>query len=118
MLKMPADFAAYPPNATPNRDETGAPNRVPAGTSREPRNRPRSNGRRSVTTLGGLFFFLIVCLGKIPSLARKSSSKTMCSNMDGRWVLHLGRVDFRNDRRIFGIKDEDGRDRFTGQTLN
>jgi hypothetical protein len=25
MLKMPADFAAYPPNATPNRDETGAP---------------------------------------------------------------------------------------------
>jgi hypothetical protein len=24
-LKMPADFAAYPPNATPNRDETGAP---------------------------------------------------------------------------------------------
>jgi len=25
MLKRPADFAAYPPNATPNRDETGAP---------------------------------------------------------------------------------------------
>jgi hypothetical protein len=25
MLKMPADFAAYPPNATLNRDETGAP---------------------------------------------------------------------------------------------
>jgi len=25
MLKMPADFSAYPPNATPNRDETGAP---------------------------------------------------------------------------------------------
>jgi hypothetical protein len=25
MLKMPADLAAYPPNATPNRDETGAP---------------------------------------------------------------------------------------------
>jgi hypothetical protein len=25
MLKMPADFAAYPPNATPNSDETGAP---------------------------------------------------------------------------------------------
>jgi hypothetical protein len=24
-LKMPADFAAYPPNATPERDETGAP---------------------------------------------------------------------------------------------
>jgi hypothetical protein len=24
-LKMPADFSAYPPNATPNRDETGAP---------------------------------------------------------------------------------------------
>jgi hypothetical protein len=22
---MPADFAAYPPNATPTRDETGAP---------------------------------------------------------------------------------------------
>jgi hypothetical protein len=25
MLKMPADFAAYPPNATPGRDATGAP---------------------------------------------------------------------------------------------
>jgi hypothetical protein len=25
MLKMPADFSAYPPNATPERDETGAP---------------------------------------------------------------------------------------------
>jgi hypothetical protein len=25
MLKMPADFSAYPPNATPVRDETGAP---------------------------------------------------------------------------------------------
>jgi hypothetical protein len=24
-LKMPADFSAYPPNATPNRDEIGAP---------------------------------------------------------------------------------------------
>ena len=24
-LKMPADFSAYPPNATPQRDETGAP---------------------------------------------------------------------------------------------
>jgi hypothetical protein len=24
-LKMPADFSAYPPNATPNRDATGAP---------------------------------------------------------------------------------------------
>jgi hypothetical protein len=24
-LKMSADFAAYPPNATPTRDETGAP---------------------------------------------------------------------------------------------
>jgi hypothetical protein len=25
MLKMPADFSAYPPNAAPERDETGAP---------------------------------------------------------------------------------------------
>jgi hypothetical protein len=25
MVKMPADFSAYPPNATPGRDETGAP---------------------------------------------------------------------------------------------
>lgn len=25
MLKMPADFSEYPPNATPARDETGAP---------------------------------------------------------------------------------------------
>jgi hypothetical protein len=25
MLKMPADFAAYPPNATPERDASGAP---------------------------------------------------------------------------------------------
>src|SRR5436190_16737318 len=25
VLKMPADFSAYPPNATPERDETGAP---------------------------------------------------------------------------------------------
>jgi hypothetical protein len=25
MLKMPADFSAYPPNATPERDATGAP---------------------------------------------------------------------------------------------
>jgi hypothetical protein len=24
-LKMPADFSAYPPSATPQRDETGAP---------------------------------------------------------------------------------------------
>jgi hypothetical protein len=24
-LKMPADFSAYPPNASPNRDATGAP---------------------------------------------------------------------------------------------
>ncbi len=24
-LKMPADFSAYPPNATPERDKTGAP---------------------------------------------------------------------------------------------
>jgi hypothetical protein len=25
MLKMPADFSAYPPSATPERDKTGAP---------------------------------------------------------------------------------------------
>jgi type IV secretory pathway VirB4 component len=27
--------------------------------------------------------------------------------MDGGRVIHFGRVDFRNDRRVFGIKDED-----------
>jgi ABC-type phosphate/phosphonate transport system ATPase subunit len=27
--------------------------------------------------------------------------------MDGNQVIHLGRVDFRNDDRVFGIKNED-----------
>jgi hypothetical protein len=27
--------------------------------------------------------------------------------MDADHVLHIGRVDFRNDNRLFGIKDED-----------
>jgi DNA helicase HerA-like ATPase len=27
--------------------------------------------------------------------------------MDRNQVIHIGRVDFRNDRRAFGIKDED-----------
>ena len=31
----------------------------------------------------------------------------MCGNMDGGRVTHIGRVDFRNDNRLFGIKHED-----------
>ena len=27
--------------------------------------------------------------------------------MDGGHVIHIGRVDFRNDARLFGIKHED-----------
>lgn len=27
--------------------------------------------------------------------------------MDGGRIIHIGRVDFRNDGRVFGIKDED-----------
>jgi DNA helicase HerA-like ATPase len=28
-------------------------------------------------------------------------------NMDGGGVIHIGRIDFRNDNRVFGIKHED-----------
>jgi len=31
----------------------------------------------------------------------------MRASMEGGHVIHIGRVDFRNDDRIFGIKDED-----------
>ena len=27
--------------------------------------------------------------------------------MSGRDVIHIGRIDFRNDDRMFGIRDED-----------
>jgi DNA helicase HerA-like ATPase len=31
----------------------------------------------------------------------------ICANMDASHALHFARVDFRNNRRIFGIKNED-----------
>src|ERR1700680_552921 len=46
--------------------------------------------------------------GKTPSLVRVHDRvHDTCVNMDAAHVIHFAHVDFRNDRRVFGIKDED-----------
>jgi DNA helicase HerA-like ATPase len=35
------------------------------------------------------------------------TATAICGNMGGGPVIHIGRVDFRNDDRLFGIKHED-----------
>jgi Helicase HerA, central domain len=45
--------------------------------------------------------------GKIPPLPQFTTTLIMRGNMDSGGVIHLGRVDFRNDDRVFGIKHED-----------
>jgi DNA helicase HerA-like ATPase len=44
--------------------------------------------------------------GKFPCLARVSDAQDNTA-MDADHVLHIGRVDFRSDNRVFGIKHED-----------
>jgi hypothetical protein len=45
--------------------------------------------------------------GKIPFLARMSECRDAAFIMDGGQITHIGRIDFRNDNRVFGIKHED-----------
>jgi hypothetical protein len=48
----------------------------------------------------------ILAFGKEPSLALLARSGEH-AGMDGGHVIHIGRVDFRNDDRVFGVKRED-----------
>ena len=46
--------------------------------------------------------------GKTPRLVRAcAKQRRYASHMDAGHAIHFARVDFRNDDRVFGIKDED-----------
>jgi hypothetical protein len=45
--------------------------------------------------------------GKTPSLARAPKCRDHARKYGWSQVTHIGRVDFRNDNRLFGIKNED-----------
>jgi Type IV secretion-system coupling protein DNA-binding domain len=46
-------------------------------------------------------------IGKIPSLPQGTIARTKCGDMESGGVIHIGRTNFRNDDRLFGIKHED-----------
>jgi len=45
--------------------------------------------------------------GKTPGLVRVPGQRDDTADMDAGHVLHFARIDFRNDDRVFGIKNED-----------